>query len=616
MTMPEKSKEAARKQRHRANVKSKLENEKNRQAEQKQTFVSVSCHCATPCSSTRTDFCELYVAVPLAVTSGDSKTWTRIIRLIRLKPAKEGDPLECDLFYASLDDGYHFHALSYAWGSSDDPLPIHVNGRRVNVTRNLHTALFHLRNDRATTVVWVDAICIDQGNLPERTDQVKHMPQIYRAAAEVIAWLGKEADGSGLVMEYIKSYAIGTSEVLSRRSEPTFSQLESLWARPYWSRIWVVQELASGYRSSGKCFIKCGHQSVPFDQFRHFLGDFLDNYFYTGYDSVLGPKFLLNLSIIPEETSFLEILSKSGALESTDKRDRVYGIRGISPEFYRTKIPVDYEIDFQELCRTVVSTYIKKEKTLDILCQFGTLPPQYPSWVRDLSNVNHGVSLSAHSASVGGQSNPTISDSILHVKGKRIGVVELVRGPYKFPPLESLKIGQPWPTMPRLKRLENFVLAAMGKRHRGSPSGNLHERFMNMVSGDRWRGTGMHGLRVSLDPYETWESVSRYKEASPVDEQMMLEYKYFTFLFSPLIGRTLFATAGGNVGVGPPNMQKDDMICLLYGCSYCVVLRKVKQRHYAFIGPAYVDNAMSGEYVRQEYDDEGAQMREEQFHIH
>lgn len=610
------SREVARKRRQREHMKLKHEADKRWQAESNQIFESISCHCATRCSSTRTDYCELFTAVPLPLTSGPSKTWAGTVRLIRLRSGNECDPIECDLFHASLKGAKHFIALSYVWGSYNDRVAIRVNGRTFNITRNLHAALTHLRSQSAETILWVDAICIDQGNVPERNSQVEHMPQVYSAATQVIAWLGEEADGSSHAMNYINSHFGATNEGLNQHQESICPQLESLWSRPYWSRVWVVQELAAAYRSGNKCFIKCGHHSVTFDQFRHFLGVFLANQFYTEGDSVLGPKRFFNLCIACEEKSFLHILSTSGRLKSTDPRDRVYGIRGISPRFYRLGIQVDYGIHFRELCKRVISAYLKKEKNLNILCQFKSFPrnDHSPSWVRDLSNYSRGISPSIHSASAGSSPNPTISDDILHIKGKCIGVVNLLRGPYKFP--SSLQLGQVWPEVPSLKRLKNFIFAELNKRPGDSTPGEIRDRFMNMVSGDRWRNATTGDSGTPFTPREIWDSVSHYKVSSPVDAQMELQYKHFTSLFSPLIGRTLFTTTGSNVGIGPPNMQKGDTVCVLYGFSYCAVLRKLTERHYTFIGPAYVDGAMSGEYVEQEHGMGSTHNIEEQFHIH
>jgi hypothetical protein len=42
----------------------------------------------------------------------------------------------------------------------------------------------------------VDTVCINQGDLKERGEQVRHMKKIYSSAERVVVYLGEEADGS------------------------------------------------------------------------------------------------------------------------------------------------------------------------------------------------------------------------------------------------------------------------------------------------------------------------------------------------------------------------------------------------------------------------------------
>jgi hypothetical protein len=69
-----------------------------------------------------------------------------------------------------------YQALSYTWGSPDITKTIAVNGALVDVRQNLYDALFNLNELPewgAEVWLWVDAICIDQQNLQERTSQVR-----------------------------------------------------------------------------------------------------------------------------------------------------------------------------------------------------------------------------------------------------------------------------------------------------------------------------------------------------------------------------------------------------------------------------------------------------------
>ncbi|ETS78899.1 hypothetical protein PFICI_08752 [Pestalotiopsis fici W106-1] len=585
-----------------------------------------SCSCESPCSSTETNStaagpttCKLYSKLPLSQhirDAGRPKQTAFSIRLIKLKPGVGGDDLECDLFYVPSLKSVRFVALSYCWGDKSDITRISVNGRMVRITKSLYKALFHLRHASVEIILWADAICIDQGNESEKSWQVEHMPQIYTAAAEVIAWIGEGASGSEQAMDYINRYVGATSEAPCQHQDATpHTQLKSLYSREYWNRVWVIQEIAAAHRVNGKCVIRCGHKSVAFADFQSFLTRFFAEQIYTKDDSIMRPKHLVALSTAYEGKSFLQILFDSASFQSTDPRDRIYGIRGILPEFYRNRIKVDYRIGFQKLCQTVISTYIKHEKNLGILCQFKRFSPndRYPSWVRDLRCVIGGISPSIYSASAGSEPRAFTDDTTLHTDGRCIGRPGRLKGPVDFPLQPTL--GQSWPETSNLWKIRTFITRALRKRYPGITPEALESRSMNIVSGDRWRGATAEDTRVPLDAREIWNFISHLDTSSVVDEKVLLMYKHFNVIFSSLINRTLFTTIGGSIGVGPPDMKYGDMICVLHGCSYCVVLRKVKIRHYTFVGPAYVEGAMSGEYIRQAFDDEGNRMADERFHI-
>lgn len=121
----------------------------------------------------------------------------RSIRLLHLLPSVSFDsPIRCRLGEVSLDDDVKFEALSYVWG---DPVPGHtvlVDGdETLEVTPSCLEALRYLRWRVRRRVLWVDAICIDQGkdddgSARERNHQVKLMGDAYSKATCVLAWLG------------------------------------------------------------------------------------------------------------------------------------------------------------------------------------------------------------------------------------------------------------------------------------------------------------------------------------------------------------------------------------------------------------------------------------------
>lgn len=87
---------------------------------------------------------------------------------------------------------------SYSCATEDgDATPcrrIFVDGRVVHLTRNLYEGLRRIFvGDTGQLPIWVDAVCIDQSNVDERSNQMARMSQIYSNATEVICWLGEAA---------------------------------------------------------------------------------------------------------------------------------------------------------------------------------------------------------------------------------------------------------------------------------------------------------------------------------------------------------------------------------------------------------------------------------------
>lgn len=162
------------------------------------------------------------------------------IRLLRLMPYanenREKTKLQCELFEYSLQDlgqrTHLFEALSYTWGGEQRPCSITIKDQSLDVTANLYTALLHLRDRSLERILWIDAICIDQNNLEERSQQVQLMAMIYSKAYCVLVWLGEATDNIDGALEDIQHAANGE---FIKHSNKIFNLLQQPWFR----RIWV-----------------------------------------------------------------------------------------------------------------------------------------------------------------------------------------------------------------------------------------------------------------------------------------------------------------------------------------------------------------------------------------
>jgi hypothetical protein len=114
-----------------------------------------------------------------------------------------------------------YFALSYAWEGQKTSEYIEIVGiedslqsTKLGIAKNVGDALrrlqrywfkeHELRNDVGYFAIWIDAVCIDQGNIVERGQQVAMMDEIYRRANSVYVWLGCSNDVSDKVMRQLR----------------------------------------------------------------------------------------------------------------------------------------------------------------------------------------------------------------------------------------------------------------------------------------------------------------------------------------------------------------------------------------------------------------------------
>lgn len=75
----------------------------------------------------------------------------------------------------------------------------------------------------------------------------------------------------------------------------------------------------------------------------------------------------------------------------------------------------------------------------------------------------------------------------------------------------------------------------------------------------------------------------------------------WTLLNTLLLGRRMFRTDKGEMGLGPPLCRKGDHIFVVAGCGMPLVLRKVEgSGFWEYIGDCYMDGVMRGEQFRRQ----------------
>ncbi|ERF68824.1 hypothetical protein EPUS_06268 [Endocarpon pusillum Z07020] len=254
-----------------------------------------------------------------------------------------------------------YEALSYFWGEGRG-CEIALNGRPFKVTSNLFSALQQLRLEDRDRVLWIDAICINQDDYEERGHQVSLMRRIYETAAHVIIWLGDASKQSSEGLEELRNLFTASSrwdkaEILFGRN-PT-EGLQDIFTRPWWRRIWVVQEAAVAMKLT---FI-CGADILEVPANREDLKQLTDA---LQSARTLPGKDNPDVSSIflDQILSLLQLqLDRGGAVRSrlsdlihtyilrqcSDPRDRVFALLGLSRTSDASANPPDYALTVEEV---------------------------------------------------------------------------------------------------------------------------------------------------------------------------------------------------------------------------------------------------------------------------
>jgi hypothetical protein len=336
------------------------------------------------------------------------------IRLLELAPGKFQDDIEICLVPANLNDdpSTQYEALSYVWGTELCSRRARLNGIPVTITQNLDCAIRHLRMKVVTRLLWIDALSMNQQNTQERNHQVQIMGEIYSTASGVIVWLGPVeqsdihmrailgamqfhfSDSNSAVtslFDYVCSVVGLMNEQVANPMEPRECVLDTLFRiidRPWFGRMWVVQELALSKTAT----IRIGPFSVPWIPFQQFF-QWLPHHKADPKTRTVLVSACSRVFKVASSDHFDSQLRRTLHLAATDPRDKVYSILGISV-LSEAPIKPDYGKSTRMVYSEAVACLLREKR---MMLYFATSlqpakrrsisdkPAHFPSWVPDLS---------------------------------------------------------------------------------------------------------------------------------------------------------------------------------------------------------------------------------------
>ena len=585
---------------------------------------------------------------------------------------------------SDIEPGYE--ALSYVWGNPEDTVPIFCSGCEIKVTRNLATALRYFRQTQSMRRIWADAICINQRSLTEKAQQVQQMGRVYASAVQTLVWLGEESlevkgalenlpiwlrspaphvdwTGAEIAWESPSSLVFNERGVSTeaatwlRLQQESLPPVMSLFARDWWRRKWIIQELVR----AKSAVLVCGKQHLEWASIQRNLADPMTA------ARLNQTCLLINLMQGPSDTSELQLKSQTGMANAVQmaKWTSAFHREGPSePENlglldltwhtlgFECTVAVDSLYSLLGLVQDVEGSKGSHLLAVDYTASFAEISTRFTKWIilnsppsGPLGMFNHVLGNrkpftidkrpQSEPARDPNQLPPSWASGLLHSEyfsrmdlvaplgiqdfdagGSRRGILPTNPVPWKEPStnsdmlaLNGRIIGTITDLFPPLKVDDNLysyeqfmawstqiwdLVSARTPEYE-----HASEVFYQFVT------CGGESSRIlSKIPSRSrpgLEDARRYLTiASGQDHELFAaepNVSAFMEAMAPATCRRLCVTSSGHLGWVPPVAEKGDRICIFDGAPLFYVITPCGGGYHNLIGPCYVQGLMFGEAV-------------------
>ena len=602
------------------------------------------------------------------------------LRLLRLLPIVFGEVIKCEIIQAQPHDelsegsikwaGEPFEAVSWWWSreTPNSTMCIRKGSEwcSFEIPPTLDACLKALRLADKPRLLWIDYLCSDRAGSQEVEDSAKLFSFIFSAAENVCVWLGEEIDSNKFkdrstnleenVIRYVGSKDGSNDSVINsiRRSLATLQVSSVSWVhwellrRPWFSRRWVIQEVARARR----CQIHCGRDSISWNEFALWVSWIADHEFSQNDPTspppdlhrwhavrlfrTLGEFSMPNsgdsLSMIPL-ASLEHLVTTFSGFEVSMPHDTVYSLLSLAakngmntPQNYPVKdtaikdslihldkkamklvgYHMDYNQPYDEFCQQFIQFCILSSHYLNIICVpwapgLDALPLGYPSrftklpsWISTM-NTTPRRTLSKAWFGPSDPAGPHSYRDILATSPSQETAHYAASGESRIS-LDALRFRKCGRLFSMYVR--GFVLGRMISRANTSLSGNIPSdwasfagwtdlsqnppvQYTRTLVADR----GISDRRAPrLDEYALRQLYSSRiiggYDIPTEDMAQALRASKLTVEFGRRVcaviqGRTLVRVSQVEaLALVPQDTQTEDLICVFYGCSVPVVLRR------------------------------------------
>lgn len=572
----------------------------------------------------------------------------RHIRLLEYSIKSNCNDAKFHISEKSLEDvDGDFIAISYCWGGEKPTEYLQISPREyLKITKSVHTLLRHVVGVAGRLPVWIDAICINQANLEEKSAQVSMMGDIYAAAKCVVVWLGTgdlTPTDEAALWSYLTPFCNQESTTFSGTNG--FGGVgDMLFGRvlqsPWFERAWVVQEVCF----ARKVFFLCGAIGMTMTFLKDYLKIRLNNYtslpqsysvpsgwgratlpVFERLPNLYGHRELIQRNGGRPKVPLNDILLEFQSLKATEPRDKVFAFLGLTAH---PSVQTDYTNSIGDVFTEAMIACSPDLYDYRILGYAGLANPRVsgptaklamvPTWVPDFSCTFFTPPFTLHQrfmATPSGDYAEAVIESI--TRKPRL----IVRGPSGGYCL-SLK-------MALIDTIEEMSMPGLGSvESPSSGSQEVFERQCDIMRAGIEMLTRRNRYPVSRPTsticYETMktgyvsrddvseemkaDTIKAFQESKSAREffvQSMKDKKINPFsaeMHRSGIGRSrrLFTTQNGYIGAANNDIRKGDRVCLISRAPVPFILRGPVANFgplaiYNLVCDAYVDGIMYGE---------------------
>ncbi|KAK1753786.1 heterokaryon incompatibility protein-domain-containing protein [Echria macrotheca] len=503
-----------------------------------------------------------------------------------------------------------FEALSYVWGQQDDREAIIVeledSVQSMRIGKNLASAFRHLRYQDVPRTLWVDAICINQNDEDEKSQQIRRMGTIYAAASRVVAWLGPEENNSNIAIRALIEIAEQIFDTTDNDMGPSpdatwinwhhphtvlpYSQLvwESLYHllnRKWFRRLWIVQEIAL---ANSQAVFQCGNDVIPRSMFRRAVCclTIKSDLPYPNLPKVV--RFVVGSTQATRGLMFPHIIRRYQDRECSDPHDKIFGLLGIMPPRFSANLKPDYSETVSHTYKTTFLSHIRHVGRWEL---FGVDPIERsittaPSWVPDFSQPLSNASSQGYQFSAGFSRLDYLhfedDPGRLAITGLYCATVSLVSPRFsndQTTTMQTLRSYVP-PNATTVYPTGDFFMDALSITIFFNEVRDRHPTWNMWPTLNEWREYGASHL---------WGSRHNCPTVPPGPSQKLVQSKIWEDrVLANCSGRVLMTTNEGYIGLGPDGTQPGDIVCVVLGCDRPLVLRRRSDGSFLFLGKAFV----------------------------